>query len=576
MMSMATESGTERFAPGSPVAIDGERSHVRVAIQDEFGWREWSGRGCRIWCKGYGAAVDPQSMAERLTVSSSVPDPDALCDLFAGFEGHFAVVAQGPGWTMAAVDAVRSIPVAWARAADGWVIDDQAERLRGSLGLTTADIDDAATVALAMSGYTIDVATLYKGINQLGPGELVLFADSREPVRHRYYTYRPWRADKPAFEPDAARQGLADLTLSVIDGMMREIGDRVVCVPLSAGNDSRLIVSAARHLGYDNVRTFAYGRVGNHEAETSKIIAERLGYPWTFVATDRPFMRRFYDSEDYRGYLRFADTAQSVPFVQDQPQIAALKQSGYIPDDSVFVNGNSGDYISGAHLPPALQAPFSAEMDGPARLDRAVAALYDKHFALWQYLRTPQHRAAIEAQLRRSIERAGAHPLDPANDFGLYEYAEFQDRQCKFVITGQRIYEYLGHEWRLPLWSRGLLDFFETVPLEGKRRQRLYADMLRHENWGGVWHDIPVNRETIKPDWVRPIRFAAKVLHAPLGRAAWRRSERRYFRYWMEPGSHSAFRSYRDVAFDRRGARNGISWLTERYLAEKGVALDDV
>ena len=160
---------------------------------------------------------------------------------------------------------------------------------------------------------------------------------------------------------------------------------------------------------------------------------------------------------------------------------------------------------------------------------------------------------------------------DPADDYGLYEYAEFQDRQCKYVITGQRIYEFLGHEWRLPLWDKAYLDFFEGVPLEGKVGQRLYADMLTEQNWGGVWRDLPVNAKTVRPQWLRPLRFLAKLAHAPLGREAWHRFERRYFQYWMEGGGHSAVRPYGAVARDRRGARNGIAWLNEAYLERHGL-----
>ena len=110
--------------------------------------------------------------------------------------------------------------------------------------------------------------------------------------------------------------------------------------------------------------------------------------------------------------------------------------------------------------------------------------------------------------MRASLARAGATLGAPEDDYGLYEYAEFQDRQCKYVITGQRIYEFLGHEWRLPLWDKAYLDFFESYPAwQGRSTRRLYADMLTAENWGGVWQNVPVNAKTIRPHWLRPIRF---------------------------------------------------------------------
>ena len=189
---------------------------------------------------------------------------------------------------------------------------------------------------------------------------------------------------------------------------------------------------------------------------------------------------------------------------------------------------------------------------------------------------TPSAKARIAALLRQSILRAGGVLADPDADHGLYEYAEFQDRQCRYVVTGQRIYEFLGHEWRLPLWDNAYLRFWEGVPLEEKRGQVLYDRMLRKANWGGVWRDIPVNRKTVRPAWLVPIRAIAKGLHVPFGRERWHRFERQCLQYWMEPICYSACVPYRNVWRDRRGARNHVAWLAELYLARHGVSLDEL
>ena len=547
------------------------RAAATIAIAPEYGWRRVRAGAIDLFVKGYGKVQDTAALSAALAHLGSAPTAAALCELLLGLDGHFAIAAAGPGWAFAAVDWVRSIPLAWAQGPGGWTIDDRAERLRRTLGLS--EVDHEAALALAMAGYTIDVATLYRALQQLGPGELVLFTGNEEPQRHRYYCYRPWRADKPAYEPVAARKALAEVTLALIDKMMKGIGDRALVVPLSAGRDSRLIVSAVHHLGYRNIRTFSYGYPGNHEAMAGRAIAERLGYPWRFVPTKIASMRRYFASDGYAAYRTFADTLQSVPFVQDLPQIVGLKDEGFIPDDAVFCNGNSGDYISGAHIVPEMRTPASGRSE-QERLARITGALFNKHFALWKVLQLPDNRACIKRQLRASLARADATLGDPAADYGLYEYAEFQDRQCKFVVTGQRIYEFLGHEWRLPLWDKAYLDFFEDVPLDGKAGQRLYADMLTEQNWGGVWRDVPVNAKTIRPHWLRPLRSLTKLAHAPLGREAWHRFERRYFQYWMGGAGQSAIKPYRVTARDRRGARNALAWLTEDYLNWHGLGFD--
>ena len=550
--------------PAAPVV----QTPVEVALTST--WREASSGAVTVSATGYGAGADAPALAGRLAaLGGAYPAPNAIARLLDGLSGHFAFVATGPRWSLIAVDPVRSIPLAYARSNGAWRIDARADRLRRALGLGVEAVDPEAALALAMAGYTVDAAALYRGVEVMGPGEFVLLRDG-EPNRQRYHAYRPWRADKPTYDAARARKALAETVLSVVDTMMAGIGGRELVVPLSAGRDSRLIVSAARHLGHKNIRCFAYGRPGNHEIAASRAIAERLGYRWTCVPMDVPFMRRFYASADYRGYLDEADTLQACPFVQDMPQIMALKEAGFIPCDAVFANGNTGDFLSGGHVVPAIREP-APQLDVEARLTRIVEALIDKHFALWRGLATAENRRTVTHLLHASFAQAGAAPGASEDDYGLFEYAEFCDRQCKYVINGQRVYEALGHEWRLPLWDRELLDFFELVPLAGKAEQTLYGDMLDTENWGGVWQGLPVNAKTIRPHWLSPLRFAAKTLHAPLGGAAWHRFERRYLQYWMETGAQSAIVPYRRAAADRRGARHGIAWLTEAYLERHGL-----
>jgi asparagine synthase (glutamine-hydrolysing) len=281
-------------------------------------------------------------------------------------------------------------------------------------------------------------------------------------------------------------------------------------------------------------------------------------------------MRRYFKSDAHARYLDYSDSTQSTPFEQDLPQIQQLKDEGYIPPDAVLCNGNTGDYISGAHVVPTMQV-LPTGLSQEARLRKILDALIEKHFALWRRLITPENQTAIARQLEDSLARVDATPIEPENDYGLYEYAEFQNRQCKYVISGQRIYDFLGHDWRLPLWSSRYLDFWEGIPLAGKAKQNLYASMLDEQNWGAVWQDAPVNAKTIKPNWVRPIRFAAKLAHAPFGKERWHAFERRFFQHWMSGISASADVSYWKVIINGDGARNGIAWLTRSYLDRHGM-----
>ena len=553
-------------------AEQGHRPYVVVRVDEEHGWRVKRAPGIEFWSKAYGLTHQlPADFVERADVSSS--PSGAECErLLPPHDGHYALVVITPTWSLLATDPARSIPLAFGEFRGRWLVDDRPLRLARAIDANAVNAD--AALSVAMAGYTIDDTVLLDGVSVMGPGECVLLQDGQTPSRWRYHRFDPWHSVMDSADPQALRDGLAELLLSIVDEMMRGIGDRVLAVPLSAGRDSRLIVSAARHLGYRNVRAFAYGRPGNHEARASQAIAERLQIPWQFVPVDHAGMRDHYQSSNWSAYQDYADTLQSTTFVQDMPQVMGLVEQGYLPDDAVMCNGNSGDFISGGHIPQAVR------MGTPAAVDESCAvsarALYDRHFQLWQSLRTDDHRERVEAMLLRALRRTCARGEETVWSHGLYESVEFRDRQTKYVVGGQRAYDFLRLEWRLPLWQRSLMDFFARLPLDLKVQQRLYADTLTHFDWGGVWRDIAVNRKVISPGWIRPVRWLAKAAHAPLGRQSWHRFERRFLNYWMEAGSQSGLHNYRHIARDRRGARNAVAWLTEAYLSRHGLAYDGI
>lgn len=538
---------------------------IRVDLDAAIGWRRVGAGSDALWFKGhlYGAA-DPATIAAKLAAAGLAGAADAIAEL----DGHFALVFEGPGWTMAATDRIASIPLAYASDGDGWAIDGEAVRLAQRLGL--GEIEPGAALAIAMAGYTIGRASLYRGIEALAPGEAVLFRGGADPERRRYYAYAP----RPRGDGASAKD-LLRVTRRVFEKTIAGLDGRTVLIPLSAGLDSRLVASALAELGYRNVKCFSYGRIGNHEALAGRRIAERLGLPWTFVPHSPAQQKAHFESADCRAYERYADTLQAIPFQQDFHAVQTLKENGYAPQDAVFVNGQSGDYITGHHIPDALLEP-SGGSDEEAAWRRVLDAAIAKHFDLWSSLKTPGNLARIERLLRDDLAEAGLGPGDPAEDFARYEASEFRNRQSKYVVAGQRTYEWFGFEWRLPLWDREYLDFWAAAPLAAKARQRLYRETLVAADWGGVWGDGFWPARTITPGWMRPIRFAAKAAHAPLGRARWHRFERRYIAWWIDPVCNYAAAPYAVVARDRRGQRNAISWHAERYLGARGLDIEAV
>ena len=545
-------------APGWSQAVKGD---LRVC---------WSGHAS---CEGIAIrnASDALALAQRL--ADAVQEDDRKCRLMA-IDGHFALVVRSPQGVLLATDRVASIPLLVGISGAVVAVGGSIHGLRRYLAPPAHD--GLGVLEFAMAGYTLDDRTIYAGVHFMRPGEWRHVGTDGAIQGGRWYRYRPWRIDADADQAEWQRRLLARND-ALFAKLVRSLDGRPVMLPLSGGFDSRLVASGLHRHGYRDVTCFSYGQAGNFEAVAAKQVAAKLGYAWHFVEHDARLVQKTLASEDFRNYVEETYTGAALPFFQDFAAIATLRKRGLVPDGAVFINGNSGDFISGNHVPTKIyDAPPLASWE--ARVDRLIAAFSAKHFCLWHDLRTPANVAAIGAELARIIKRDIPASLREEFDYAIWEAIELDARQSRFVINGQRIYEHFGHAWRLPLWDNDYLDFWEAVPPSLKRAQKLYRDTLIAADWGGVWQSIPLNpeRRWRLPPAAMALRLLAKALFAPMPRRVWKEFDRRVFSYWTTVLGTYAVRPYYDVVFDRRGARNANSFRSLDLLAGHGVAVESL
>ena len=539
-------------------------------------WRRYDIGGASVWCAG---AADRDLAQVLVTGLASDAPLQSAGDIMRGFPHQFAMVAQTEEITFCAVDRIRSIPLIWSAEEGGTAVIAQCgtDLFDGfaAAGIPKPELDKDQALAVAMSGYTVGPHTLYQGIHALLPGQCLYIADADAPEVHTYWRYRPW-LESPARTRSSAESSeeLAKILLRALRDTVRKADGRCIAVPLSAGLDSRYVASGLKELGYDNVLCFSYGQEGNREAQAAQKIAQELGYRWVFHPYELVAMRKAFGSADYQAFIDYSDSLTAVHFPQDFVAVSGLLKDGTLPPDTLMVNGQSGDFLTGNHIPTSLAG---MDVHDDADTGAAVEALLKKHFALWGDMQTTENRGVVGRLLATEFDTLteGGFQEDAARLYGLFEASEFIDRQSKYVVNGQRSYEQLGLDWDLPLWHGDLIDFYETQPLSAKVGQKLYRDTLLRLNWRGVWRDIPVNPTRLRPWWLPPVRTALKMMHAPLGRAAWHRFERRYLDYFMSTLCAHAVRDWIDVARDTRNPRSAIAYHVEDYLERHGMTIDE-
>jgi len=521
---------------------------LNVLIKKDPSWIHAENKKSFLWFKGY---LHNKSLDQLLKDLVDL-ELETLTDYLSDLEGHFAFIFQNDESTIAVVDRVRSIPIFYNKNEVGsnpiFLSDNKS-------------INQKATLSFNMAGYTIGEDTLYSELKCLNAGQC-LINNQDNFQRSNYHRYQPWLPSRK----DCTTEELAKVTIEILEKMIISLNGRQIIIPLTAGNDSRLIASGLKHLGYQNVKCYSYGIPGNFEAGVAKIVSEKLGYDFKFIPLNLGDEIKFYRSNEFKEYLSFAETLLSVPYFQSLSTIPRLKN--WIDKDAVFVNGQSGDFISGGHISSGfLNNRVRTDKE---RLNIVNSANIEKNFSLWGILKTDRNIKEITNQL---INEIPAKLNEVENDHGLYEYSEFVNRQSKYVISGQRAYEFYGYEWRLPLWDDSYLEFWERVPLDKKFNQKLYTDMLKEQNWGGVWgNDIPVNKKTIRPSWIIPLRILAKGFFLIFGKKRWHRFETIFFYYFMDVTRMMCSINYISVlkAIFKR-PRHHVSWQVEDYLKSKNI-----
>ena len=113
---------------------------------------------------------------------------------------------------------------------------------------------------------------------------------------------------------------------------------------------------------------------------------QKLGYKWRFVELTHSTIRDDYNSNLHEEYHRYSNTFASVPVEHEYSAIRLLKESGWIPDDAIIVNGMSGDYLTGSHI-PAIFHNSEVYADERERKGKILTSIIDKHYSLWENLK---------------------------------------------------------------------------------------------------------------------------------------------------------------------------------------------
>lgn len=474
-----------------------------------------------------------------------------------------AAIFQFCGLTIAFVDHFRCYPIFY-RIDGKAAISNNARELTGEAWGKSA-WKQLSAEEFAMTGYVTGHETLIDGLYQLQSGECMIYRSGRGELDiKRYYRYE----HEPGTNSNVNQwiEELDSVMESVTDRMISRAKGRPVRITLSAGLDSRVLVAKFCERGYDNLETFSYGPKHNWEARGARIVASRLDVPWRFVGVSNREARMMFWSEERKDYWRFADGLSAQANFQEYFAIKKLRKEDALPEDVILINGQSGDFISGGHIPVSL---YHENAD----VRSLLTAITAKHYGLWLTLMTPERLQRIETKLLQLLGVSLDDDLSPEELCSLYERWECEERQVKWVIHAQRVNDFFGYDWQLPLWDIELARFFQRVPFKLKLNQRLYRMWLEKWNYKGLFRGF--NPTVWRwPGLTLAVVPAAKIVEVLFGKRA-KRNWYDIFAYWGHTTEHYAPYRYRDYFAVRSKIRNCIAlncrtWANENRMS-RGV-----
>lgn len=384
---------------------------------------------------------------------------NSLPSLLYRLNGNFSAVIYFERKYFLIVDKIRSYPLFYSCHTNIY-ISDVGHKL---LDYVPCYLNEINTYELLALGYLSGNTTLIENIESVVAGSYVIInLENNAYDQYRYYSHiynKIERSKEALFE--IANEKIEMAFSRILNSLKK---DQPILLPLSGGYDSRLIACLCKKYELKNVTCFTYGRVDSFEVSISKEIALRLNYKWYFVEYSEEMWTSFLLGKDFQSYCEFAGNLTANPHFQDLPALLELKKIGVITQGMVVIPGHSGDLLGGSKIPIQILENHMNEFT----LDTLSHVIYNNLFDL--NVLTKEYRNQIIAKLKNELEEFDLNNFSDFLDY--YEgYWFVKAKVANFLVNSMRGYEYIGLDWRLPLWD----DEYAKVWYETNWKNKFYS-----------------------------------------------------------------------------------------------------
>ncbi len=413
-----------------------------------------------------GFAFEGERLLEKESLYGALTEAinrDSLADLLIRLNGNFAAVITIREQCYLIVDKLRSYPLFYS----GTHVSDVGEHL---LKTIPCEIDEVNAYELLSLGYLSGASTLVDGVKSVVAGSYVVInTEDGSFSSYEYFSHIYKKVSRCKEEVFRLSQEKLEAGFQRMLGSLKK--NQPLLIPLSGGYDSRLLACLCKKFGLENVTCFTYGREDSFEVAISRKVASVLGYKWYFVEYSEKVWNRFLSSKDFLQYCHFAGNLTANPHFQDLPALLELKERGVIMPDMVVIPGHSGDLLGGSKIPVQVLEGHLKSF----RLENLSRLIFDNFFDL--NVLNKKYKQIIITKINSELQEYESGSLTSFLDN--YEcYWFVKSKVANFLVNSMRGYEYVGLDWRLPLWDDEYVKVWYEVDWKEKFYSRLYNEFM--------------------------------------------------------------------------------------------------
>ena len=402
-------------------------------------------------------------------------------DRLKKINGCFSCVINFEDNTFLISDRIASFPLYYST--DGKYVSDSAEAIIDQMK-GKVNIDQKNMIELIASSYITGEETVYKEIKIVDLGQYVKL--SKDHVESKYYFRHIHNYDK-SIDDKKLKKIYQEKNNKIFENLISSLDGKTAVVPLSGGYDSRYIACMLKKKNYNNVICYTYGDKETYEVQYSKIVAEKLGYKWYFIEYNQKEWENIFNDE-FLKYCNYAHNYISIPHIQDYIALKVLKEKKVIDNKCIIVNGFCGDLPAGSFLLDLSDEKF-VNLD----LDWIVNYIYKQNY---RHIKIKEkYEKTIKNKIKQHINNLNIKTDDFKNFMKIYEEWFTGARPCKWVVNSNRLYEFFGIEWRMPLWDNEFIDFFYNLDYENRIGCKFYKKYIFEELF------VPYKVDLKKPEF---------------------------------------------------------------------------